>query len=191
MRPPRYAPAILTLCAVATLAGCGGAPKANTTFLNSVDLVNMTDRMSESFASDDVISARTSGSDPWIISINRVANHTNQLIPDREKWLYMARLRTRLAQSEIGKERELIWVIPPDRWREVQSELSEPGEPPELRMTPTHQMTADFYTLTNTSSLGRSDAYFCSFQLFNLETGTLVWEDAYEVKRARQGKTYD
>jgi len=173
------------------LAGCGGAPKVRTTFLNSVDLVSMTDRMAESFALDDVISARNATEDPWVISINRVSNHTNQIIPERERWLYMARLRSRLAQSEIAKERSLIWVVPPDRWMAVADELSDPHEPAELRMTPTHQLTADFYTLTNSTGQGRSDAYLCSFQLFQLQTGAIVWEDAWEVKHWAKGRTYD
>jgi hypothetical protein len=174
-----------------TLGGCGGPPRAHTTFLSSVDLVAMTDQMATSFAADDVIREREPSEEPWIISINRVANHTNQIIPDREKWLYIARLRSRLTQSEIARERSLVWVIPPDRWVMVAEELGESHEPRELRMTPTHQLTAEFFTLTNSTGAGRSDAYLCSFQLFNLDSGAIVWEDAWEVKRAVTGRTYD
>ena|SRR5436190_5705699 len=172
------------------LAGCG-APKANTTFLQSVDLVNMTDRMAESFAHDDIIGRRTPSDDPWVISIFRVVNHTNQVIPDREKWLYIARLRALLAQSNLAAQRHIIWIIPPERWPMVAEELGVSKEPYGLRMNPTHQLTADFLALTNTSGKGRSDAYLCDYQLLDLRSGQIVWEDKWEVKRAISGKTYD
>jgi len=172
-------------------SGCGGPPKARTTFLNSVDLINMTDQMAGSLAQHPVICARTMNDTPWIISINRVSNQTNQIIPEREKWLYIARLRTVLAQSSIGKERQLIWVMPPEQWAAVQDELADPGEPIELRMKPTHQLTADFYTLTNTSGAGRSDMYHCAYVLLDLTSGEELWRASWEVKRASEGKTYD
>jgi hypothetical protein len=172
-----------------TLAACSGAPKSRTTFLNSADLVSMTDRMAASFAADPVIGDRTSQSPPWVISLARAQNFTNQIIPDREKWLYMARLRAQLQQSEITRQRNIIWVIPPERWPMVQEELG--VAPPELRRTPTHEMTAEFGALTNTSGKGRSDAYLCEYQLVDLHDGAIVWSDSWEVKRATSGKTYD
>jgi hypothetical protein len=181
---------------LAVLSGCGSAPKAQTTFLNSVDLVDMTDRMAESFAHTPAIANRTPQSPPMVISMYRVQNHTNQIIPDREKWLYLARLRASLAQSSISKERNLVWIIPPERWPMVARELNVSAEPYGLRMNPTDLLTAEFYALTNTSGKGRSDAYFCSYQLLELtdaqaSSGRIIWEDKWEVKRAITGKTYD
>jgi hypothetical protein len=51
----RVHPSVLLLWAL-LIGGCGGPPKAQTTFLRSVDLVDMTDRMAQSFAVDEVIS---------------------------------------------------------------------------------------------------------------------------------------
>lgn len=191
MRPHRYAPAIFLTLGAATLAGCGGPPKPRTTFLQSVDLVAMTDQMSATFAQDNVISRRSADDQPWVISIDRVHNHTNQIIPDREKWLYIARLRALLAQSEIGKNRNIIWVMPPERWAAVQEELHDAHEPSELRLPPTHQLTADFYTLTTSTGAGRADTYHCAYVLFDLKTGEEVWRGDWEVKRAVTGRTYD
>lgn len=174
-----------------TLAGCGSAPKAHTTFLRSVDLTAMTDKMAQSFATDAVISARNPSDSPWIISMYRVVNHTNQIIPDREKWLYLARLRALLAETDVAKSRNIIWIIPPERWSIVAQELDVPEEPYGLRMNPTHLLTAEFHALTNTSGKGRSDAYLCSYQLVDLKSSTMVWEGAWEVKRAVEGRTYD
>lgn len=181
--------AFLCLGAMLLLTGCGGGPKAKTTFLNSVDLVAMTDHMAESFAADPSLNKRTSQSPPWVISIDRVHNLTNQIMPEREKWLYIARLRAQLQQSEIVRDRNMIWIIPPERWPMVQEELGD--APPELRRTPTHEMTAEFGALTNTSGKGRSDAYLCEYQLMALGDGAIVWSDKWEVKRAATGKTYD
>jgi hypothetical protein len=172
-------------------AGCASPPQARTTFLNSVDLVNMTDRMAESFVHDATIGTRQQHEQPWVISINRVVNHTNQIIPERERWLYLGRMRALLAQTDIAQQRNIIWIVPPERWPMIAEELGTSHEPYGLRMNPTHQLTAEFHALTLTSAGGRSDTYVCSFQLIDLGTGSLVWEDAWEVKHARSGLTFD
>jgi acetyl esterase/lipase len=171
------------------LTACGGPPTARTTFLNAVDLVHMTDQMAQSFANDEMISERTPQDEPWVISIYRVVNHTNQIIREHERWLYLGRLRAQLAQSNFSDDRSVIWVIPPERWPLVADELG--PAPPELRMRPTHLLTAEFNVLTQTHARGRSDAYVCSYQLVDLESGSIVWEDAWEVKRAIAGLTFD
>lgn len=171
------------------MIGCGAPPRANTTFLGSVDLIAMTDAMAGSFAAHPTISARHAGSPPWVISMDRVTNHTNQIIPEREKWLYVARLRAALGVSRLADERAITWIMPPERWALVQDELG--PVPPQLRLTPTHVLAATFAALTNTSGRGRSDAYLCEYQLIDLATGSVVWNDAWEVKRAQSGVTYD
>ena len=181
----------LLLALFHAVAGCAGPPRARTTFLRSVDLVNMTDRMAVSLAADAVVAARATDDEPWVISVYRIINHTNQIIPDREKWLYTARLRAMLAQSDFADKRSIIWVIPPERWPIVAEELGVSEEPYGFRMNPTHQLTAEFHALTNTSGRGRSDAYLCDYQLLDLHTGTIIWEDAWEVKRHASGLTYD
>jgi hypothetical protein len=151
----------------------------------------MTDRMAQSFASDDVIGRRTGDDEPWVISIHRVVNHTNQIIRESEKWLYLARLRAMLAQSDLAREHSIIWIIPPERWPIVAEELGVSEEPYGLRMDPTHLLTAEFHALTQTSGRGRSDAYVCDYQLLDLDSGAIIWEDAWEVKRSASGLTYD
>ncbi len=109
------AAAVIMIAAGAAAWGCS-PPAARTTFLRSVDLVDMTDRMAESFAADAVLGRRTPGSAPWVVSIDRAVNHTNQVMPSREKWLYVARLRALLAGSDLAGSRNIVWVVPPERW---------------------------------------------------------------------------
>ncbi|MCA9296673.1 MAG: hypothetical protein KC983_09145 [Phycisphaerales bacterium] len=179
---------MLILCLA---AGCQHAPKVHTTFLNDVDLVEMTDRMAQSFVNTPAIGSRTPTDAPWVVSLYRVVNHTNEVIPDREKWLYTGRLRAVLARSDVAEARSIIWIIPPERWQVVRQELPDQTEPYGLRMNPTHLLTAEFSALTNTSARGRSDDYLCSFQLVGLDDGAIIWEDAWEVKRAISGLTFD
>lgn len=183
---------ILTICLVAMitgLGGCGTPPRAHTTFLRSVDLVSMTDEMSMSFAQDDRLQTRSAADDRWVISIDRIVNHTNQIIPTREKWLYIARLRAQLAQSRIADDKAIVWVIPPERWADVADELGQ--APDALRMTPTHVLTGTFEALTSTSGRGRTDTVVCAYSLNDLRTGQIIWEDHWEVKRRASGITYD
>ncbi len=181
--------ALAIVFAILLAAGCAGcaAPEVRTTFLGSVDLVDMTDHMADSFAADPVIGRRSEASETWVISIDRVVNHTNQIIPVREKWLYTTRMRARLAGSDIARRRNIIWVVPPERWPTAAGEL----ESEHRRLPPTHLLAAEFQTLTRTSAAGRSDTYVCAFQLTNLRDGRLVWEDLWEVKYAAQGLTWN
>ena len=167
----------VVMMAVGTCAGCS-PPTTRTTFLESVDLVDMTDSMAESFAGDPVISRRTQASGRWVISIDQVANRTYQLMPSREKWLYTTRLRALLAESGFADGRNIVWVIPPEGWPAAQQELRPEDRDP--RLAPTHLLSAEFQTLTNTSARGRSDMYVCAFQLTELENGRLVWEDLWK-----------
>lgn len=183
--------AVAMVLGLLATGGCLSPPRARTTFLGSVDLVDMTDGMAQSFAADPVLSRRSGEDEPWVISVYRVVNHTNQIIPEREKWLYVGRLRALLAQSDVARRYRLIWVIPPERWPMVAEELGVSKEPYGLRLDPTHLLSAEFNALTTTSGAGRADTYVCSYQLTDLRDGQVVWENLWEVKRAVAGRTYD
>ncbi len=177
--------AMILVCAS---GGCS-PPAVRTTFLGNVDLVDMTDRMAESFANDPVIGRRSDASERWVISIDRVANGTYQVMPPREKWLYVARMRALLDESDLSRRRNIVWVVPPERWPAAAGELDAQDVPG--RLSPTHLLSAEFQTLTSTSAAGRSDMYVCAFQLTELEHGRLVWEDLWEIKYAARGVTWD
>ena len=169
-----------------TCVACS-APEVRTTFLGSVDLVDMTDRMADSFADDPVIGRRSEASETWVVSIDRVVNHTDQVLPGRENGRYATRLRAKWAEDDIARQRSIVWVGPPERWPAAAGEL----ESKHRRLPPTHLLAAEFQTLTLTSAAGRSDTYVCAFQLTDLGDGRLVWEDLWEVKYAVQGLTWN
>ncbi len=178
----------LAMILLSTSAGCS-PPTVRTTFLGSVDLVDMTDRMAESFANDPVIGRRTGASERWVVSIDQVVNGTYQLMPSREKWLYAARLRALLGESDLARRRNIVWVVSPERWPAAAEELGSVDR--HGRLPPTHLLSAEFQALTSTSAAGRSDMYVCAFQLTELEYGRIVWEDLWEVKYAVRGVTWD
>lgn len=187
--------AIMAIMAIAcamillsTSTGCS-PPTVRTTFLGSVDLVDMTDQMAESFANDPVIGQRTAASERWVISIDQVVNGTYQIMPSREKWLYTSRLRALLGESDLARRRNIVWVVSPERWPAAAGELGTVDG--QRRLPTTHLLSAEFQALTSTSAAGRSDMYVCAFQLTELEYGRLVWEDLWEVKYAVRGVTWD
>jgi len=162
---------------LAWLAGCGG-PRVNTTRLTAVDLVAMTDKMAGSLVRAPALSERDGRSPPWRISAGRVENETNDIIPEREKQLFLARLRALLNQTDALQRRNIEFVR--------DAELSSPD-----RARPTHALTATFHAITHADRHRRSDFYLCAFRLVDLRDETVVWEDRYEVKRSVTRSRFD
>lgn len=163
--------------ALAVLAGCGG-PRANTTRLTAVDLVAMTDRMAASLVRASALADRDAASQPWRIAADRVRNNTNDIIPEREKQLFLARLRALLNETDTLRRRNITFVR--------EAELSGPR-----RASPTHALTATFHAITHADRQRRSDFYLCAFQLVDLRDESVVWEDRYEVKRSVARSRFD
>lgn len=162
------------------LAGCS-EPRVSNTRLDADDLRLMTDRMVESLLTSPAIAGRTADSGRWVIAMDRVTNRTNEVIPLRERWAFMNRLRALLNESESMRDRNLAFVLSAeaaDALNQRQWEVA--GR----RAQPTHALAATFYALTGFAHEGRTDAYFCGFRLADLRSDELVWEDRYEVKRS-------
>lgn len=159
------------------LVGCS-APRLDNTRLGSADLVAMTDAMAQSMLADGALAGRSSESPPMIIVADRVANRTNDILPEREKQAFTARLRVLLNQSPELERRNMQFVRSRD--------LAGPN-----RLTPTHALTATFYADTRAGRRQRSDAYVCAFQLTDLRTDRILWEDRYETKKSVVRGKYD
>lgn len=179
---PGFAVVGVIAAAFAPLPGCA-APRVNTTSLTAADVVKMTDQMGQSFNAAPVIASRGPDSPPWVFTMDRVTNRTEHLMDDSEKWGIMARFRANLARTLVAKERNIAFVLPAPEWQRYAGDDFAANAPDgQNRLRPTHALRAEFRSDTATSLLSRSDHYLCAFQLLDLESGTLVWEDAYEVK---------
>lgn len=177
----------LAACGVVALTGCA-APRINTTMLTSADVVRMTNEMGQSLAASPAIAARTAASPRWVFTMDKVANRTEHVMSDAEKWGAIARFRAKLAESLVAKEKNIAFVMPAAEWQQFAADgfVQE-----QARLTPTHTLRAEFRSDTMQSITARSDSYLCAFQLLDLRTGELIWENAYEVKYAVRKNSFD
>jgi hypothetical protein len=158
------------------------APRINTTTLTAADIVRMTDEMAADLAASPAIAQRNAASEPWVFTLDQVANRTEHLMDESERWGTMIRFRSRLSESFLARERHIRFVVPAVEWRRYAD--AEFRANPDARLVPTHALRAEFRSDTSTSARHRSDYYLCAFQLVDLRDAQLVWEDAYEVKYA-------
>lgn len=176
--------ALLTMLAMSA-AACS-APRVDNTRLASSDLVVMTDQMAASLAK--ALPEPPSAGPGWIVTLDRVVNRTNDIIPDGEKWAFMARLRAQLAQTPDLKSRGVQFILPAAQRAQLNERQS--NSPADLH-PPTHALTATFYALTTAGRQSRTDTYLCAFQLLELGTDRILWEDKYEIKKAVLRNSYD
>jgi len=172
---------LLWLLVVAGVAGCS-APQVNTTRLDAIDLVAMTDQMTASLLNTPAIAQRNADSPPWVVTMYRAINRTSDYLLESERWAFVARLRAQLAKADALRQRNIRFVIPAGE---------EPAEQIGDRTTATHALYATFESLTVANRNIRSDTYVCAYQLTDLRTDKLVWEDRYEVKYAVERNKFD
>lgn len=172
-RPGRFfRPGLLMLVCTALLGCAAGPPRAETTMLGSVDLVRMTDRMSASLLAADVLD------EGMVIATDRVVNRTNHIMHEGEREHFLVRLRAHLAQNESLRDAGVTFVARPD---EV-SQFARPADSGDRGKGPTHALTATFLSLTHVTRQLREDLYECAFQLQDLRSREIIWEDAYGVE---------
>ena len=102
----------LILLAGTGLGACSGPAINNdskNSFLNADDLIHMTDRMSVSMASNADV-ARVTAQKPMVIVMRPIVNDTNEIIPAREKQMYVARVRVQLSSKPLLADR-FTWVL--------------------------------------------------------------------------------
>lgn len=179
-----------------TTTGCAATrnhspqPRIDNTTLTSIDLVRMTDQMSTSLIASGIIDASTPEK-PFIIVADRVVNRTSQIIDVGEKQLFLTKLRATLNQNPYLKKQGVIFVARPDELSQFSEPISENSSINKKYLGPTHALTAVFTTLTNVDRTERDETYECDFQLQNLKTRKIQWEDAYTVRYVvKRGKVW-
>lgn len=177
----------MALGALLNLAGCAGPAinvRARSTFLDSHDLVNMTDKMAASIASDSII-AQITARHPMVIVLTPLKNETNEIIPTGQGDTFLHRVRVLLTAHPSLRSR-FVFVLNPATFNRLQKQEQIPPAqlgPRESRVLPQYALQATFYADTHVAPKYRSDYYLCTFFLTNIHSGHMIWEGSYETKK--------
>lgn len=178
----------VTACALAALLGACASRPAQTTTLTVDDLEVTTTEMAAQLQDSDFLKDRGPESERISVAIQKVENLTSDIIPEREQWWMMQRVRDSAAMVALGRQKNLVFVIPAERLRGA-SPPAEDGYASER--TVTHEMTATFRSATRAAGKDRTEAYLCEYRITALNSGELVWSGLVEFKRAAFGSSYD
>jgi hypothetical protein len=158
-----------------------------TTQLDSYDMVAMTNKMAASILADGRVQAALAGG-PLKIVIKPVTNLTNDVIPDNEAELFVARLQGLLAKQPALADR-FVWCINRADYEKLRKqELPEERlGPSEDRVMPEYALYAEFLADTRVTQDARRDTYLCAYKLTRISgngAGAILWEDQYETSKA-------
>lgn len=178
----------LTAFSVA-LVGCGVS--GTSTHLTLDDINVMTSEMGQSLRASAFLSDRDARSPEALVAIDRAENRTRDIIPVGEQWAIMERVKDSSALQELGRDKNLAFVIPAEHFREGVARGAYDIDEIYTDRRPTHQLSGSLLTVTRSGGVDRTDLYVCEFRLVNLENGAVEWSDTFEFKRAARGKGYD
>lgn len=188
------------LCAAACVIGClsGCRTADRTTRLQIGDLNKTVQQMAASLARSDFLADRSPSSPRAVIVINKVRNLTSDIIPEGEQWMLVARVRAALPMRGLEREKNIVFVITPDRARLLHDVGFDDVGDTRLAITPTHVMSATFRSATRTAvdvqvgfADGRTDFYFHEYAIDHIESRETVWTDRFEFKREATGLVID
>lgn len=163
-------------CASATAVGFNPG-------LSGVDLQRMTDAMAESIAGDPQVQQAIAEHGALRVVLLPVENYmTGEVLPAGQRQAFVARVRSLLARQAPG---QFVWIANRDAYhyaRQMELEGVEPGPDPES-LQPRYALTGRFDSLTNVDARTRSSSYLCAYELIDLESREVLWQDRYELKR--------
>jgi hypothetical protein len=195
LRLPVFLRAFVPFVIVLALLGCRSPGR--TTVLTHDDLDVATREMAASLAASSFLADRAPDSPPIVVTINKVENLTSDIIPPAEQWMTMARLQGSLPIRQLSRDRNIRFQIPPERRRLVEGAGGRVPPEQQQQYVPTHVMTALFRSSTRTGRDGkghvdvRQDYYLLQYQITELQSRQIVWEDAFEFKREASGLLID
>ena len=187
------------LCVALCLVGAAGVAcettavnrDAKTTLLDSDDMVAMTNKMARSLIAEQRVTA-AAAQGPLKIVIRPVENLTNEILPDNQAELFVARLQGLLSsQPELANK--FVWVINRSDYAKLRAEVLPESKlgPSEDRIVPEYMLHAEFRSLTNVSRGRRSDTYLCQYKLTKISgggAGAVLWLGEYQTsKEIRKG----
>ncbi len=189
---------VLTCGVSLLLAGCAASAPASTR-MTVDDLNEMAAAMSQSLARSDAMGERTPNSPHWVISIDKALNLSSDIITESERWFVVQKVRSSMPIQAFSKQKNITFIIPAERYDMMRRDprFGVKGEEGFGRAKPTHQMTATFRSVTRGSAEGRTDQYYCEFEILDISSplaqggGSPVWIDKFEYKRAAIGHIWD
>ena len=188
-------PCLLIALLGTAIHGCGGSETAavssgHNTALDSMDLQTMTQQMATSMTGDKEVQAALRENGKLVIVTHPVENRmTGEVLPAGQADAFTARVRALLSQQ--APER-YTWVMNRDAFYRLRArELDVDLGPDPDRLQPQYQLSARFTSVTDESSKGRTSAYLCIYELTDIQKGTLLWTDKYEVQKRAVKKFLD
>jgi hypothetical protein len=178
--------------AAALIAGCHSG--GQTTRLTQDDFDTTTIAMAESLRHSTFLAERSPDSPEAVIMIDSFENRTSDIIPPVEQWMLMARLRGSLPVLELSKQKNLVFLIPPDRQEMLRQTGYDLEFPPQIQ--PTHKLEAVCRSATRAGRDGkqviadRLDSYYLEYRLTSMD-GQQLWSDAFEFAREAKGNILD
>jgi hypothetical protein len=175
------------------LSSCASKPIGESTRLTIDDIDAMTAAMAQSLLSSEALAKRGPDSEPWVVSIDKVLNLSDEVMTPNEQWSIMAQVRGAAPIRALWDEKAVRFVIPPEHVVALRNSEYGPdfadGFGGDRKVT--HTMTATFRSVTRAQAKRRSDLYYCEFDLLAFATGEPVWSDRFEFKRQAKGHVWD
>ena len=175
--------ALLLAMSSLVLAGCASAVQAGTnTALDDVDLVRMTDDMSQKIMASPAAQQAYAKEGALSVVVQPVQNMmTAEILPRGPAEAFSARVRVLLSKHAPDR---FVWIMNRDSFNFLRSrELEVDLGPAPGAIQPRYALVAIFHSLTSENRDQRSSAYLCTYQLSNLVDRTILWTGSYEVKK--------
>jgi len=152
------------------------------TGIESQDLVAVTDRMVRSIL--EVPPVRVAGQPP-IVVLDPVVNETRFPI---NKELFLTRIRIQLNSKAGGRvqfvARDRMAALEQERAMKQAGQVTSSSDPGQVEFRGgDYFLTGKLQGLTTRTSQGTSDYILYSFQLIDVRTSVIVWEDMAEIKK--------
>jgi len=155
--------------------------------LESSDIIRMSSQMAPSILRCSDVMSRTSGNRAVIV-IDRIKNETS-LRDLRVSDVSLRRLQMELHKHAGDRVLFVVRRFTQQRLAKERADLRDdydyypiPGLSESKRRKPDYALAGTFYDHKEK----KGTYHLCTFELVNLVTGHVVWEDRYEVKRAAQ-----